>query len=88
MARKKYYADDTKVSSSENSTNKTKVALYIRLSREDGDKIESDSVNNQRNLLTNYINDKTDFNIIDTYIDDGYTGTNFDRPAFNHMLSE
>ena len=53
------------------------VAIYIRLSREDGDKEESDSVGNQRKLLTEYVSRHDDFILYDIYIDDGYTGTNF-----------
>lgn len=53
------------------------VAEYIRLSREDGDKAESDSIGNQRKLITDYLKDKDDFVLYDTYIDDGSTGTNF-----------
>lgn len=62
------------------------VAVYIRLSREDGDKEESDSVGNQRKLIKEYIAKKEDFMIYDTYIDDGYSGTNFDRPSFQRMI--
>lgn len=47
------------------------VAIYIRLSREDGDKEESDSVGNQRKLLTEYVNKHDDFILYDVYIDDG-----------------
>lgn len=53
------------------------VALYIRLSREDGDKEESDSVANQRKLLLDYIEEHAEFILVDIYIDDGYSGTNF-----------
>ena len=53
------------------------VAIYIRLSREDGDKEESDSVGNQRKLLTEYVSRHDNFILYDIYIDDGYTGTNF-----------
>ncbi len=53
------------------------VAVYIRLSREDGDKEESDSVGNQRKLLAGYMNKQDDFILYDVYIDDGFTGTNF-----------
>ena len=53
------------------------VAVYIRLSREDGDKEESDSVGNQRKLLTEYVHKKDELILYDVYIDDGYTGTNF-----------
>lgn len=64
------------------------VAEYIRLSKEDGDKEESDSVGNQRRLLTDYIEKKEDLILCDTYIDDGYTGTNFRRPSFRRMIDD
>ncbi|OUP49516.1 recombinase family protein [Lachnoclostridium sp. An181] len=64
------------------------VAIYIRLSREDGDKEESDSVGNQRKLLTEYVSRHDDFILYDIYIDDGYTGTNFNRPAFQKMIAD
>lgn len=51
--------------------------IYIRLSREDGDKEESDSVGNQRKLLTEYVSKKEDFILYDIYVDDGCSGTNF-----------
>ncbi len=53
------------------------VAGYVRLSREDGDKTESDSIVSQRLLIDCYLQDKEDLLLYHTYIDDGYTGTNF-----------
>lgn len=64
------------------------VAIYIRLSREDGDKEESDSVGNQRKLLTEYVAKKEDFILYDIYVDDGYSGTNFNRPSFQRMITD
>lgn len=64
------------------------VAIYIRLSREDGDKEESYSVGNQRKLLTEYVSKQTDFILYDVYVDDGYTGTNFNRPGFQRMIGD
>lgn len=64
------------------------VGIYIRLSREDGDKEESDSVGNQRKLLTEYVAKKEDFILYDTYVDDGYSGTNFNRPDFKRMIAD
>lgn len=63
-------------------------ALYIRLSREDGDREESDSVANQRAILRSYA--ESDLTIADfsEYIDDGWSGTDFDRPAFISMLED
>lgn len=63
-------------------------ALYIRLSREDGDKTESLSISNQRLLLTEYLDKQDDLRLYDTYIDDGYTGTNFNRPEFQRMIED
>jgi Site-specific recombinases, DNA invertase Pin homologs len=63
-------------------------ALYIRLSREDGDKEESDSVGNQRDMLNAYMEGNKQFKLYDTYIDDGYTGTNFNRPDFKRMVED
>ena len=63
------------------------VGIYIRLSQEDKDKkyeSDSESVINQRELLKNYSN-SNNFNLIEEYIDDGYSGTNFDRPAFKKI---
>lgn len=63
-------------------------AEYIRLSKEDGDKAESDSIGNQRKLINEYIKEKAEFVRYDTYVDDGYTGTNFNRPAFRRMIGD
>lgn len=52
-------------------------AIYIRLSREDGDRAESLSVANQRLLLAEFLERQNDLSLYDTYIDDGYTGTDF-----------
>lgn len=64
------------------------VALYIRLSREDGNDI-SLSVEHQREILENYYqNSEENFSLFDIYIDDGKTGTDSDRPNFQRMLSD
>ena len=64
-----------------------KVAIYIRLSRDDGDKLESESVSNQRDILQRYIKEN-ELIFVDEYIDDGVSGTTFDRPAFNKMIKD
>ena len=65
-----------------------KVAIYIRLSREDIDKHEESlSVSNQKRILETYIKDHG-YELYDIYIDDGYTVTNFDRPAFKRMIND
>ena len=64
----------------------TKVAAYLRLSREDGDKIESDSITNQRSLIQDYLGNKSDMILVDEFVDDGVSGTTFERPAFTKMI--
>ena len=61
--------------------------VYYRLSKEDGDKIESDSISNQRLLVTEYASEHG-IPIIEEYVDDGYTGSNFDRPDFIRLMSD
>ena len=65
-----------------------KVAKYMRLSREDGDDRESESIENQRDIIDNYIRNQEDLKIMEEYTDDGFTGTNFDRPGFQKMLQD
>ena len=61
--------------------------IYIRLSREDGDKQESESIGNQRNILQRYVKENN-LNYIREYVDDGVSGTTFDRPGFCEMLQD
>ena len=63
-------------------------AGYLRLSREDGDKAESDSIANQRKLLEQYLAARPELHLVEFYQDDGYTGTSFDRPAFRRMEAD
>lgn len=63
------------------------VALYIRLSVEDGKK-RSNSIENQQLIIDDYISDKPEFKVYDTYIDNGLTGATFDRPSFQRMLAD
>lgn len=64
-----------------------KVASYIRLSREDGDKQESESIGNQRDIINRYLQENN-LQLVDEYIDDGVSGTTFDRPGFKRMLED
>lgn len=63
------------------------VGIYLRLSREDESTHESASISNQRDFLTKYAFDNC-WKIHDVYIDDGWSGTSFDRPAFKKMLQD
>ncbi len=64
------------------------VALYARLSVENSGYKDTNSIENQIEILRNFIKDKDDFVLIDEYIDNGYTGTNFERPAFKRMIQD
>ena len=63
------------------------VALYIRLSKEDESEGPSESVTNQESLLDDFVK-KNRLSVYDTYIDDGWSGTNFDRPDFQRMIGD
>lgn len=63
-------------------------AGYFRLSREDGDKAESDSIRNQKALIAGYLKNHPELKLVDEYVDDGFSGTNFDRPAFKRMMND
>lgn len=66
-----------------------KTALYIRLSREDGDNMESESIKNQRDLLQMFLEQaKENLVYIDEYVDDGFTGSNFDRPSWKRLMTD
>ena len=62
-------------------------ALYCRLSRDDGMEGDSNSVANQKKLLQKYAKEN-DFENTKFYVDDGYTGTNFNRPGFQQMIDD
>ncbi len=67
------------------------VAVYLRLSRDDGiygSGAESNSIRSQRNLVCSYIRKKDDMEIYDIYVDDGWSGANFDRPSFKRMIED
>ena len=66
--------------------NSFKVGIYIRLSRDDGN-IESDSIISQRSLLNQYVKENN-YSVVDEYVDDGFTGTNFERPSFKRMIKD
>lgn len=66
------------------------VGIYIRLSQEDKDKkyeSDSESVINQKELLRGYVKNNN-FNLVKEYVDDGYSGTDFERPGFQNMLED
>ena len=68
-------------------TKNDKIAGYFRLSREDGDKLESDSITNQKLIISEFVS-KEGNTVIGDYIDDGYSGTDFDRPDFIRLMTD
>ena len=62
--------------------------LYLRLSRDDGDKEESNSITGQRELLRDFIRSLPELREYAVRIDDGFTGSNFERPSFKKMLED
>lgn len=65
-----------------------RVGIYLRLSRDDGNSnAESMSIVTQKRMLTDYVKERG-WDLAETYIDDGYSGTTFDRPAFQRMLKD
>lgn len=65
-----------------------KAALYIRLSRDDGDKMESNSITSQREILKEWMKLHPDIEAYDFYVDDGWSGTDFNRPGFQRMMAD
>ena len=64
-----------------------KVGIYTRLSREDEKDKESESIDTQKKLLTNYIKSQG-WTLFKIYVDDGFTGTNFNRPDFKNLIND
>ena len=66
-----------------------KAAAYLRLSKEEyNNEKESNSIINQRQIIDNYLKEHKEYRLVDYYVDDGYSGTNFDRPEFQRMLED
>lgn len=77
----------------QNNSISFQAAVYLRLSREDGDvadgaKAVSNSIANQNELVTDYLKSHPEITVVSTYTDDGFSGVNFERPEFQRMLSD
>ncbi|MCD8007020.1 MAG: recombinase family protein [Oscillospiraceae bacterium] len=72
----------------ENRGSVYRTAIYLRLSRDDGDKAESDSIANQRKLLEDYLFGRSEFRLVGEYVDDGYSGSSFERPAWKRLYED
>lgn len=62
--------------------------IYARLSRDDGDKLESDSITNQKALIRDFLSKHPEIHVVSEKTDDGYSGVNFDRPEFKRMMDD
>lgn len=62
--------------------------LYLRLSRDDGDKEESNSITGQRELLRDYISQRPELREYAVRVDDGFSGSTFERPSFQKMIED
>ncbi len=70
-----------------------RAAVYVRLSKEDvnpayGRRTESNSISNQKQLIFDFLKSRPEIETVSVRVDDGYTGTNYDRPAFQLMLED
>lgn len=69
-------------------SNTYQTAAYVRLSMEDSGKIDGFSLQNQKDLILSFINEHADLQLYKMYVDNGYTGTQFERPAFDEMMQD
>nr|WP_317359406.1 recombinase family protein [uncultured Tyzzerella sp.] len=67
---------------------KYKVSMYLRISCEDSNKKESESITNQKSMIQTFIDEREDLELVSIKIDDGYSGGNFERPAFKELMEE
>lgn len=65
-----------------------KACIYTRLSKDDGDKPESDSIGNQKALIREFVKNHPEIQVVSEKADDGYSGVNFERPGFKEMMEE
>ncbi|MFQ7308051.1 MAG: recombinase family protein [Mediterraneibacter sp.] len=70
------------------SKEKYRACIYTRLSKDDGDKPESDSIGNQKALIRDFIKNHPEIEVVSEKADDGYSGVNFERPGFKEMMDE
>ena len=65
-----------------------RAAIYVRLSKEDADKDVSDSIVNQKDLIYDFLSGRADIEPVGEFVDDGYSGVDFERPAFLRLLKD
>ena len=85
MARKSRYVAEVK---EKKKTAMLLAGVYTRLSIEDEDDEEQNSIGNQKKIALDYLKDKDDIAVTEYYVDNGYTGMNFSRPDFQRMMND
>lgn len=85
MARKSRYVAEVK---EQMKTAMLLAGVYTRLSIEDEDDEEQNSIGNQKKIVLDYLKDKDGIAVAEYYVDNGYTGMNFNRPAFQRMMND
>ncbi len=88
MARISRKSDSPNKSEEKKKIISFRTALYVRLSVEDNGKEDSDSLENQEILLRDYLKEHPYLELKEVYTDNGYTGTDFDRPAFERLIND
>lgn len=81
------FYNSTKINRDRSPAKMWDAGLYLRLSRDD-DKFESESISSQREILKRFVEQNSDIRVHDIYIDDGWSGTNFERPEFRRLESD
>ena len=85
MARKSRFVAEIK---EEKKTAMLLAGVYARLSIEDEDDEEQNSIGNQKKIVLDYLKDKDDITVAEYYSDNGYTGMNYSRPDFQRMMND
>ena len=85
MARKSRYVAEV---IEQKKTAMLLAGVYTRLSIEDDDDEEQNSIGNQKKIVLDYLKDKDGIAVAEYYVDNGYTGMNFNRPAFQRMMND
>lgn len=85
MARKSRYAVELK---EEKKTAMLLAGVYTRLSIEDEDDEEQNSIGNQKKIALDYLKNKEDIVLAEYYVDNGYTGMNYNRPDYQRMMDD
>ena len=86
MARKSRIHVQTEQQNEENRL--VLAGQYGRLSVEDGDNIELNSIGNQQKICIHYLDEHPEIKLVEQYFDNGYTGMNYNRPGFRRMMDD